>query len=283
MKKFSLVVISLILLVSLKADKQSSPEAISYIQKFITKNNGIKSCYFKLDYKEKIDGKFMHTIMTTKYTSSPFKMYAKQDKPTKGLELLYVKGKNSNKVLVNPAAFPWVNISLSPYSATIRAEGHFTIFETGFTYFANLGKHFIGPRKNELSFSSLGTETIGGSSIAKINIVANNYKIINHTVKEGESIRSISKKLNIAEYSIIKLNTNISGFNTKLLAGSTIKIPNIYAKKIEILLYKKTNLPYKLTVYDGEGLFQEYIFTNIKINPTFTDTDFSEDNPSYNF
>jgi hypothetical protein len=42
-------------------------------------------------------------------------------------------------------------------------------------------------------------------------------------------------------------------------------------------------LPVKSEVYDEKGLFEEYLFEEIKLNPTFTSADFDENNKEYGF
>ena len=73
-----------------------------------------------------------------KCAKNPFRIYIKQDFPQNGLEVLYTKGTNGGKAIINPNGFPWVNVKLHPYGDIMRNKQHHTIFQAGFEYFTNI-------------------------------------------------------------------------------------------------------------------------------------------------
>ena len=69
--------------------------------------------------KEFVDGKFY-----AKMNNNPLKIYIENEKPRKGAEILYVEGKNDNKVLLNTNSFPYVSLSLNSENSLLLSGGH---------------------------------------------------------------------------------------------------------------------------------------------------------------
>src|SRR5690606_33708599 len=69
-----------------------------------------------------------------KFNRKPKKVYTYVHSPNKGVEILYLEGKNSGKAYINPNAFPYMNISLDPYGSIMRKGNHHTVNEVGFDY-----------------------------------------------------------------------------------------------------------------------------------------------------
>ena len=66
-------------------------------------------------------------------------------------------------------------------------------------------------------------------------------------------------------------------------AGQQIKVPSSYSKRM--LMYVDVNelIPLKIEVYDDKGLFEQFLFKNVKLNVSFKENEFSEDFEEYNF
>ena len=71
--------------------------------------------------------------------------------------------------------------------------------------------------------------------------------------------------------------------NLLVPVGTMLNIPSDYAKKLIILIDKSTYLPIFMEVYDDKGLYEQYKFSQVKINPPFTEADFNENNKNYGF
>jgi outer membrane lipoprotein-sorting protein len=95
-------------------------------------------------------------------------------------------------------------------------------------------------------------------------------------------VLSIAKKFNLNYFTILENNTHIKGLGV-IKAGTKLTIPNDYASKMEMYIQKDKYYPVYLKIYDHKGLFEEYTFTNIAINPSFKDIEFSPKNPDYGF
>lgn len=88
-----------------------------------TKN--VKTLRANLTSLERITNHVNLIHCTVKLNTSPYKVYTKD--LDKGIEILYLKGKNDDDATVNPNGFPYVNLHLDPLGKIMRKEQHQTI------------------------------------------------------------------------------------------------------------------------------------------------------------
>jgi outer membrane lipoprotein-sorting protein len=81
---------------------------------------------------------------------------------------------------------------------------------------------------------------------------------------------------------IMEINEDVDDYND-VSAGQIIKIPNAYARKTLLCIEKKTNLPLLQAMYDEKGLFAQYEFYNVQVNPSITEAEFTRDYKDYDF
>lgn len=235
--------------------------------------NGIETLSYTLSNTERIDGKLLNGKQFIKYNKSPFKCYIYLIKPNQGAELIFEENKNNNEAIYRPNGFPYIDLNLNPYGEIIKKNNHHTIFNIGFHYFGNVLINMFN--KFPETFSYDGNITWNKISCSKITINNINFKFIPYQVKEGDNIRSIAKKNKVSEY-LIKEKNSISE-NAEIKAGKTIQIPNSYAKTIELYIDNQTHLPVFQKISDEKGVFEQYEYYNIKINPIFKDEEFSKE------
>ena len=87
-----------------------------------------------------------------------------------------------------------------------------------------------------------------------------------YLVKTNESPREIAQKLNLNEYKIFELNPHIHKYQP-LESGEKIRLPNCYARRIEITVDSQNFLPVRQKIYDDLGLFEVYEFIGLELNP----------------
>ena len=101
-------------------------------------------------------------------------------------------------------------------------------------------------------------------------------------VNGHENIADIAKKFNVNEYAILELNPECNDYED-VRSGQQLIIPSHYGVKMNLYINKKTMLPLIVRVYDHKGLFEEYDYTEFKLNPQFAANEFDEDFVDYNF
>jgi len=264
--------------------KTSSQTGYELSKKMINAVNHINTCKFDLVQKERIGNKMIETRIFTKIQYNPLKIYYKQLFPQEGVEVLYAKGWNNNKAKVNPNSFPWVNLNLDVNSEIMRKDQHHTLYESGFKYIATVLDKTL--KKYEINASSLikiiGSENYKNRDCYKLLFENPNYKDIAYIVKKNETITSIANKYNINDYMILDKNKNVKDFNN-ISENQVIVIPGDYAKKMIILIDKTSYLPYFIQVFDDKGLYEQYEFSDIIIDPVFSKDEFSEKFKEYKF
>lgn len=258
-------------------------DAKTIIGKAITAMNTTNSYEYEFTSVERINGEYITSIMQTKLMQSPHKVYLNNTGgKNKGKELLYVSGVNKNKVLVNVA---W-GFSLDPFSSLIRKGNHYTILDSGFKNVRSIIQSAKTRADNEGKFNEvfkyIGTVTFDGNTCYKIEINDPTYAYVNYTIKAGESLYAIAKKLKVCEQLIIENNSSLSGFDSAK-EGLVIKVPSSYAKKSILYVNAQNSHVVYQEVSDEKGIFEKYSFKSLKINPTFSADEFTEGCKTYNF
>ncbi|MEI6817945.1 MAG: DUF1571 domain-containing protein [Bacteroidota bacterium] len=260
---------------------QSGPNMIS---KMLDAINSVKTGKYILNKIERIDGKMYTTEMIVKYQSSPLKVYSYSINPDPGAEILFVKGNNNNNVLVHPNKFPYVNLNLSPFGSILRKNQHHTIYEMGFGYIGSILAHNILVKEKEFytNLSFTGEVDWKGKKYYKLVVDNVNYGFEEYKVQSGETLYEIGKKLFINDYKILCLNKSLSN-SDDLKPGQILKVPNTYARKIELYLDKNNYLPVVQVIYDENGLYAQYEFSSLIVNPDFSPEEFTAKYKDYKF
>lgn len=253
-------------------------------QLFATVKN-VKTIKYNFESRERLmKGKEHIEKSTFKVNVSPLKVYIYQHYPKEGLQCLYVTGANNNKAKINPNSFPWVTVNLEPESAMMLQDRHHSIFDAGFAYTISVLEFLLNkyhPQHNDLVKLN-GIKRINGEECYHLTFTNPNYNLMHYVVKENETPITIARKLHINFYAILENNPSLNA-TSPVKPGSKITVPNDYASKMELYIHKDKFYPVFLQVFDRKGLYEEFSFLQVVLNPPFKEIDFSEDNPAYKF
>ena len=285
-KNYSLSFVFLVSLLFISATVSTTTDDIyTILKKMIAQTDEIKGMKYEMKQVERMNGKMVDQKASIKYDRTNFSIYAKQLKGgTVGLEVLYRKGWNNKKALINPNGFPWVNVNLSPYGNQMRKGQHHTLLDVGYELFAPIMESMLqryGKGINDLA-QNKGTRTFDGKQVWEIEINNHHFKWMDYVIKKGENLSIIAAKHHISEYMIMMKNKDVDSY-TDVWQGQTIKIPSDYAAKTILYIDQKTFLPLVLKIYDDEGLFEHYEFLKLQLNPSFQKDEFSRNFKDYGF
>ena len=250
------------------------------IDKIFAAVDNVKTVRYNLQCNERIKGKMQHTESKVKLQVSPRKLYLY----IKGIEVLWVQGQNNGNALVNPNSFPYINLNLDPYGSLMRADQHHTIHEMGYQYLYDIikdGYRKAGDNLNKY-FTVMPDEKHNGRDCYKLAITFPDFAWIPYTVKKGENLTTISRKLRVSEYMVLENNPKLSGYSD-VKEGQVIKVPNAYAKMTLLLVDKEHMLPVNNKVFDDRGLFETYEYFDLKVNPPIAPEEFTKNYKDYNF
>jgi len=260
--------------------------AMSVVEDMLKAIDAIESSSFTLAMKERFGDKYIDTKSDVKVLEQPLSVYMKQHYPNDGIEILWVEGKNNNKATINPNGFPYININLSPYHSRMRKGNHHTLLTAGFKQPGAILRHAI-QKALDMGITDfdryLSLETIdhNGIDCYKLTIEQPDYTYENHTLQKDDYLRDIAKQHQVSEHKIMEIN-GINHYN-KLKAGTSISIPNFYAKTTVMYIDKANMLPIVQHIYDEKELYEEYEFSNVVVNPRFSENEFTEDYETYGF
>jgi len=255
---------------------------LAVLNKMLDRVKSLKAVSYDFKSVERIEGKYFKEENFFKIKTEPFAIYIKQKSPEKA-EVLYKKNWNNGNALVNPNKFPYINLNLDPYGSLMRDNHHHTLHQAGFLYTASIFEHLINKYKEDvpklLTFKEI---EYNKADCYALSLENPHYRITEYTVLTGEDVLTIAKKLKISEYLIVEINADIDDYQD-VEDGQIISITNDYCAKIEMIIDKQSFLPLSLKIYDHQGLFEHYEFSNIVAEPDFSDKDFSENNSEYGF
>ncbi len=249
----------------------------------IEKLKEVRTAKFVFITKERIGNKWTEQKSAVKMQHKPLLIYYKQEYPRVGMELLFTEGKNENKALINTNSFPWVNVSLSPYSSLMTEDQHHTLYDMGLQSLSNILEHLWKKYDTKApSMVKLEKDVMwDGHHCYQITMENPEFKYVDYKVQKGESLFSIARKLKVNEYMIKEKNNLPDFFAVK--EGQIIKVPEDYAKKMTIYLDKKRMLPLVMKVYDDKGLYEDYMYFGLEINPVVLPEEFTPTFKGYKF
>lgn len=251
------------------------------MDKMIKSVSEVKGLKYDLKLVERIEKKYNYFGSSVKLNRKPRKLYLN----AKGIEVLWIEGKHDGDALVNPNSFPYINLYLDPYGSLMRQDQHHTIHEAGFDYFSSIIEANVKKTGDKFDqfFIPNGEETINGRLCYKVIINNKDFGAVNYTVQKNETLITIARKLFVGEYMILTLNKPKVGDYKDVKAGQVIKVPTAYAKYVFLYVDKLNYLPIAVKVYDDKGLYEQYDYSNVQVNPVFAADEFTKDFKGYNF
>lgn len=256
--------------------------AESVVNQMLSALDAGKTYEYTMVQEERIDGKIHRNKIFTKIQETPKKVFIDNvEGANEGVQVLYVSGERDNKALVNKM----FGIKLSPFNSLIRKNQHHTILESGFGLLIgsirDAKKRAQAQNAFDQVFQLAGSVTFDGKSCYKLILTDPTFTYESYTMQDGESLYSIAMKKKVCEQLIVEKN-GLGGFGSGK-SGQTIQIPSSYAKKTILYIDKSNMHPIYQEMYDEKGMFEKYTFYDLKVNPSFTSKDFSEDNSAYDF
>lgn len=259
--------------------------AVDIIEKMRSAISRVNQSSFELHSKERFGEKYIYKKMKFHMQESPKKVYMKD--LDKGVELLYVVGWNNNKGYINPNGFPWINVSLSVYDSKVVAENHHTVDDAGLGFVNTLLRGFestverAGKDKKSL-YTYKGEVTYDGRPCYKVYIVPpSEFKYVAYTTKRDQNLMQLSRRIVASDF-LMKERNKLS-YTRTIKKGTTLMVPNAYAKKVVVYIDKKTYMPVVQMLYDEKGLFEKYEYKKISTYPKFCSNEFTTDCSTYGF
>lgn len=233
----------------------------------------VRTASYNIKALERIEGKYSTANSFVKIQTKPKIIYFRNEK--KKLSILYAEGENNNMALVKAKMLFNTTLKLDPTGSVMRKNQHYTIMNLGFDFIGKTIATALIKEKEHLAteLKYLGREQLNNMEVHKIGYLDKNYSITDYIVGEGESVSSIAIKLNLSDYAIRSYN-DLHSYHGTIKKGRILKVPNNYCKAMTLCIDTKTGLPVGITTIDEVGLYENYEYYNLKINPVFSKSDF---------
>lgn len=283
MQKIYLFYLGLALIILTSFGVSKIPSGAELTSEMFERTRQIETMRFQMRKLERIDGEMKEQLSFVKLQREPFKVYARQISPEEGIEVLYVEGERNNNALINPNGFPWVNVKLDPDGSIMRKEQHHTILDSGYDTVMEILQFLLNKYEGQADqlISNQGQIEWQGDSCWVIEMVNPHFKYIKYKVKPDEDLITIAHEKFLSEHMIMEHN-DLDGYDD-VEAGQIIEIPNDYSPKIVIYLDKELMLPKMMKIYDDKGLYEQYDYNNLEIDPSFASDEFTSSFTGYGF
>jgi hypothetical protein len=257
-------------------------KGLKMLVEMIDSIKNIKTIRTSIKALERINNAYSSASSEIKVNVNPRKLYFKGREGK--LEILYVEGVHNNKAVVKPHVFPYLTLTLDPRGNMMRKNQHYTIHELGFDFIGKTIALILNKDKENLAknLSYIGKHEHNGYSCHMVIYETKTFPYYEYTVKKKETVTSIAFKQSINDYLLRTKNDLFNDFGY-LKEGSKLQIPSMYCKKAVFYIDEKTMLPVSVSIYDDIGLFENYEYSNIKINKPFDDKEFTKDFKDYGF
>lgn len=261
--------------------QKSEVDCKDLVTKTLQSIKEVKGLKYHLKITERGRKGFNYYESAVKFNRNPRQIYLY----IKGIEVLWVQGTNDGKALVKPNSFPYFNLNLDPMGDLMRQDQHHSLNEMGYDYFASIIQHSVDRLgdKFDAAFEYAGEERINNRPCYKVVINNRDFGYRDYKVGEGESITSIARKFFVAEYMIVEKNPKFKDYFDILKKGEIIKIPTWYCKNVIMYIDQLYYLPISMKVMDDKGLFEEYNYNFLQVNPKFDPKEFTRNFPGYGF
>lgn len=276
---YVLLIPLLIFIVSFRQKSEVKPARL--ILQMNDSIKSIKTLRINIYALERIGKSYLSANSFIKLQTNPRRLYFKN--PEKKIEVLYNYGKLNNKALVKPNVFPYVTMALDPTGNIMRKNQHYTINELGFDFVGKSVALALAKDKDGINnLKYYGKVVKNGYNCYMVEYENKNYSYVNYTVGEKETIAAIANKLVINDY-LVRYHNDMQNEFGYLKKGKVIKVPTLYCKKATIYLDEKTMMPVVICLYDDEGVFENYEFSQIQINKPINEDEFTRDYKDYKF
>jgi hypothetical protein len=242
------------------------------IEKSVFATLNLNEIKYRIKNTERVDGELKSGEQIISYQAKKERAHVYFLVPTMGAELIFAKNENNGNAIYYPNGFPYFTMTLDPMGFLMRRNNHHTVNEIGFSYIGEILNYNY--KQNPELFTYNGIVNWKNMKCYEIQAYDENFSIINYKVQKNEDLNVIAQKLRISEFMILENNPKLAGYNS-VKENDIIKIPSRYGKKITFYIDAKTNLPVKLVIFDNKGVFEDYEYTEIDINPKFNPNLFS--------
>jgi hypothetical protein len=263
------------------------PEALAVLEAMFVAGTAMNDYTMVLVRRELIDKEMEPEEQYQVKWRRPQSIYLKQIAgPREGQEVLYVRGRNKDRIKVHKGTFPDLTVNLDPRGRLAMGHAHHPVPEVIIPGLVKrVEDNFARARaKGVGAVKVVGREEIFGVPVVKLEMTTPPTGT-SPTLAKGQTLWDLADASGQSMYVILHANAR-RGWTQADHAqpGDAVIIPDFYAGRMTLWVDERSKLPLQVDLYDHEGrLYEHYEHRDLKIDVGFTDADFDPKNPSYDF
>jgi hypothetical protein len=228
---------------------------------------------------ERQGNSYQQAVSQMKVAYSPLRIYVRNNQ---GVEVLWVAGQNGGNAWVNPGKFPYVTLNLDPNGTLMRRGQHHSVLDAGYGTIADLIR--TSPQRSDAfrrSFRYLRDTTVQGRPCYLVRSDFPQFRYVSYKTQPGETVSKIAERFGCGEYRIVERNK--VDYTEPLPAGQVLQVPNAYGRRTILCIDQKTMLPASVAVWDDQGLYESFEFSQVVANQPIPAAEFTKDYKGYKF
>lgn len=233
----------------------------------------IKLLSYRTVKTERVGDELVTKDMFFVVQSEPFKVALELEDDGDRDFVLYDPLINPMEVLFIPDGFPYKNLRLNIQSNWVRGDNHYSITNAGFEFIIQLIRDQYEALTERIDCCE---ETRDGVDYYCYKAEAKDFAYVTYKCEEHVSVDELALKLGVNPYLLLERNASLSEYSDDCF-GKELTVPNLYGRRIEILVHAKHMLPSSIRIEDDRGLLEELIYSEFNTSIELPADYFTED------
>jgi len=202
---------------------------------------------------------------------SPYKVAGQMSE--KGHRLLYDPEISKTEALYISSGFPFTNVMLDVNGKIFRGLNHYTISDAGCEFMFNILKS-----QYELSPEEFGCfeGERKGEPVLRLELNTNDFTYKKSVSKEELTVLQFAKRKGVSAYLLLERNGSLESY-TQSVKNLELMVPNVYGKRVTMLVHRDHGMPLLIEVEDEKGLLERYEYSDYQFNLDLPDDYFTEE------
>jgi outer membrane lipoprotein-sorting protein len=206
--------------------------------------------------------------------------------PNPGREVIYVRGRNGDRIRMHKGSFPDINLNIDPHGAWATDGTHHPIDESSLPDLVRLILSNVADadEAREGSVRWVGAREVDGRACDEIELLGPRSGTV-HVLEKGETLWDVARTHGKSMYALLQANRSRGWIGPgDPRRGDAVFVPRYYAGRLDVCVDRELLLPLRMLVWDFDGnLYERYEHRELKVDVGLGDADFDPKNPAYKF
>jgi outer membrane lipoprotein-sorting protein len=260
-------------------------EARAVVEAMVRAADSVQDYTTVLVKQERLAGGLEPEVSFRVKWARPFRLYMKCLDGS-GQEVLFVRGRNRDRIRVSRGSFPDLTLNLHPRGGFAMGKTHHPLSEASLLHVGELVVADVreAARRGEGRSRVLPDETIWGRRCRKVEFrfPADHWE---DAVRRGETLWEVAARNRREMYPILHANRDRGVEDPDdVRAGDRVRVPRYHAGRVVLWVDAERHVPVRVLADDHRGRpYARYTHRDLRLNVGLTDADFDPDSAEYDF